>query len=78
MIIKDENTMQLQESFIPELAEGAVKQAYYQSLAAGCKVVEVINGQLVESSPDGTVRQLRSLPKPIPVPPSQRVLRLKK
>ena len=39
---------------------------------------EVINGQLVESSPDGTVRQLRSLPEPIPVPPGQRVVRLKK
>ncbi|MDD1649745.1 MAG: hypothetical protein LUO80_05055 [Methylococcaceae bacterium] len=74
----DEKSMRFQEACIPELAEGAVKQAYYQTLAAGCKVIEAINGQLVESSPDGSVRVLRKLPMGIPVSPGQRVVRLKK
>ncbi len=72
----DEKSMRFQEACIPELAEGAVKQAYYNALAAGCKVVEAVNGQLIESLPDGGV--LRTLPKAIPVTPGQRVVRLKK
>lgn len=39
MKIPDEQSMRFHEACIPELAEGAVKQAYYQSLAAGCKVI---------------------------------------
>jgi len=73
----DEDSIRYQEAGIPELAEGAVKQAYYQALAAGYTVVEVVNGQLVESSPDGTTRLIRSLPKAIPVKPGQRVVRSK-
>ena len=74
----DEQSMCFQEAGIPQLAEGAVKQAYYQTLAAGYTVVEAIAGQLVESAPDGSVRVLRPLPQPIPVMPGQRLVRLKK
>ncbi len=77
MNIQDENCMRFQEACIPELAEGALKQAYYKTLAAGYKVVEAVNGQLVESSPDGSFRVLKSLPKAVPVTPSKRVVRLK-
>jgi hypothetical protein len=78
MNVLDEDSLRFQEAFIPELAEGAIKQAYYQTLAAGCVVLEVADGQLIESSPDGSCRVLKSLPKPIPVSPGQRLLRLKK
>lgn len=78
MTIQDEKTMSFQEACIPELAEGALKQAYYQTMAAGYKVVEAVNGQLVESSPDGSVRVLKSLPKATPVMPGKRFIRLKK
>lgn len=78
MKLLDEKSMSFQEAGIPELAEGAIKQAYYQTLAAGCTVLEAVNGQLIESSPDGSTRVLRSLPKAVPVTPGQRITRLKK
>jgi hypothetical protein len=78
MTIPDEKSMRFQEACIPELAEGALKQAYYQTMAAGCKVVEAVDGQLVESSPDGSIRVLKTLPKATPVMPGKRVIRLKK
>lgn len=78
MTILDEKSMRFQEACIPELAEGALKQAYYQTMAAGCKVVEALDGQLVESSPDGSIRVLKSLPKATPVLPGKRVIRLRK
>jgi hypothetical protein len=74
----DEKTMRFLEARIPELAEGAIKQAYCKTLAAGYKVVEAVNGQLVESSPDGTTRFLKTLPKAIPVVARKRLLRIKK
>ena len=74
----DEDSLRFQEVFIPELAEVAIKQAYYQTLAAGCSVLEVVDGQLIESAPDGSRRVIKSLPKPIPVKPGQRFRRLQK
>ena len=74
----DEDSLRFQEVFIPELAEGAIKQAYYQALAAGCSVLEAVDGQLIESAPDGSRRVIKSLPKPIPVQPGQRFRRLQK
>ncbi len=78
MQIPDEKSMRFQEASIPELAEGAVKQAYYNALAAGCTVLEALDGQLVESSPDGSVRVIRPLPAHIPVTPGLRIRRIKK
>ena len=63
----DEKSMRLLEVRIPELADGAVKQAYYQALTSGSKVLEAVNGELVESSSDGSTRVIRALPAPIPV-----------
>lgn len=73
----DENSMSNLEKRIPELAEGAVKQAYCKTLASGRRVIEAINGQLVESSPDGTTRVLKPLPAPTPVIPGQKRVRIK-
>lgn len=74
----DEQSMSNLEKRIPELAEGAVKQAYCKTLASGKRVVEAINGQLVESSPDGSIRVLKPLPPPTPVTPGQRRVRVKR
>nr|WP_321466149.1 hypothetical protein [uncultured Desulfobulbus sp.] len=70
----DENAMSYLETRIPELAEGAVKQAYCKNLVAGRKVVEAVNGQLIESFPDGTSRVIKTLAAPTPVVPGQRLL----
>lgn len=48
-----EKTMLAMASHIPELAGNAVKRAYYQALTSSGKVVEAVNGQLVETSSDG-------------------------
>jgi hypothetical protein len=42
------------EEHIPELAEAAVKQAYWQTLAAGNSVMISDNGVIKEVFPDGT------------------------
>ena len=74
----DGQVMSYLEARIPELAEGAVKQAYCKNLAAGRKVVEAVNGQLVESSPDGSTRVIKPLEAPTPVVPGQRLVRVKR
>ena len=63
----DEKSMRLLEVRIPELADGAVKQAYYQALTSGSKVLEAVNGELIESSSDGSTRVIRELSAPTPV-----------
>lgn len=72
----DENAMSYLEKRIPELAEGAVKQAYCKTLTSGRRVVEAINGNLVESSPDGTSKVLKTLAAPTAVVPGQRRVRV--
>ncbi len=71
----NEKTMSYLEKRIPELAEGAVKKAYCKTLASGNKVVEAVNGQLVESRPDGTRKVIKTLPKPVAVVPGLRKIR---
>jgi hypothetical protein len=73
----DEETVSNLERRIPELAEGAVRQAYSKTLASGRKVVEAINGQLIESHPDGSSRVLKDIHCPIPVTPGQKIIRKK-
>lgn len=68
----NEKAMRALESSIPELASGAVRQAYVRALASGSTVVEVINGQLVESRPDGSHKVLKQLAPPIHVQPGSR------
>lgn len=73
----NEKSMSFLENRIPELAEGAIKQAYCKALSSGRNVVEAVNGQLVESRPDGTVKILKTLHAPIPVTPGQKRVRVK-
>jgi hypothetical protein len=63
----DESTVQELEKRIPELAEDAVKQARRKAMASGRKVVEAVNGQLIEVDPDGTTRVLGDIPAPTTV-----------
>lgn len=58
----DEKSISLLEARIPELAAAAFKQARAEALASGSKVLEAINGELIESSPDGSTRVIKSLP----------------
>jgi len=44
------------EKHIPEMAEAAVKQAYWQDLSSGSSVLVSDNGTIEEVFPDGTTR----------------------
>lgn len=60
----NEKAMQTLENQIPNLAEGAVRQAYVQALASGSTVIEVVDGQLVETRADGSFTVLQKLATP--------------
>jgi hypothetical protein len=55
------------EKHIPELAETAVTQAYWQALAAGSSVLESEDGVIYEIFPDGTRKALKTIEPPTPV-----------
>ena len=50
----NEKAIQYLEEHIPEMAEAAVKQAYWQALASGSSVLVSDNGVIKEVFPDGT------------------------
>jgi hypothetical protein len=56
-----EESMRFLEEHIPDLADAAVKQAYWQALATGSSVLVCENGVLVEMFPDGTRKVLKQL-----------------
>lgn len=72
----NEIAMRTLEEQIPKLAVQALNQAYYNALASGQSVLEAINGELIETRPDGTFRFLKSLPSPIVIVPGQRLVRM--
>jgi hypothetical protein len=63
----DEKSIRRLEEQIPQLASQALRRAYVAALASGNNVLEAINGKLVETSPDGSMRVIRSLPPPTQV-----------
>ena len=67
-----EEAMRFQEEHIPELAEGAIMQAYCKALTTGNTIVEAVNGQLMEFHPNGSSKALKALPTATPVVPGQR------
>lgn len=52
------------EQHIPELAQAAVTQAYWQALAAGSSVLESDNGVIYEVFPDGTRKVVKMIEPP--------------
>ena len=74
-MVLSEQAMQRVEQGIPEMAGSAFKRAYLHALSSSGKVVEAVDGKLVETSVDGTRRVLKVLAKPTPVAPgAKRVL----
>lgn len=71
-MIPDEKSLQYLEEHIPELANLAFKQAYWQALAAGSSVLEVENGSIVEIFPDGTRKHIKKINAATPVTPEQK------
>lgn len=69
----DEKTIEFLEDHIPEMAEAAVVQAYWMALSSGCKVLQVEKNNLIEVSPDGTKRIVKSLPPTISITKGQKL-----
>jgi hypothetical protein len=67
-----EKTMRFLEEHIPELAESALTQAYWQTLASGHSVLESENGVIYEVHPDGTRKVVKTIAAPTPVQPGAR------
>lgn len=64
-MIAQEQTLRYLEEHIPELAESAVTQAYWQALAAGNSVLESDNGVIYEVFPDGSRKAIKTIEPPI-------------
>jgi hypothetical protein len=62
-----EQELDFLEQQIPILAETATKQAYWQTLASGDKVMIAEDGFLIEVSPDGSREMIKKIGKPIKV-----------
>ena len=71
----DDKELDYLEQQIPELADIAFKQAYWQTLAAGEKVMAVESGVLVEISPDGSRKEITQLPPHVKVKPGEKIQR---
>lgn len=69
----NEKTLCFLEEHIPGLAEAALKQAYWRTLASGNSVLQAEDGALVEIHPDGTKTFIKHLPPSIPVTIGQRL-----
>lgn len=72
----NEKAIEYLEAHIPELAEAAVKQAYWQTLAAGNSVLISDNGVLTEVFPDGT-RKIIETNKPFVKVKKGQIIKLK-
>ena len=53
------------ESYIPQLANSAVKKAYLDTLSAGNSVIEVIENKIYEIFPDGSKKYIKDIEQPI-------------
>ena len=63
--MKTQKELDFLESYIPELANSAVKKAYFDTLSAGKSVVEVIGNKIYEIFPDGTKKYIKDIDLPI-------------
>jgi len=68
-----EKAMKFLEDHIPELADGAFKQAYWSALASGSTVLGAEDGNLIEVHPDGTRKVIKKLSKPTKVTRGQKL-----
>lgn len=66
-----EESMRFLEEQIPELAEAAVRQAYWDALNSGSSVLEYEEGALVEIFPDGSRKIIKRLPEQGKASPGQ-------
>lgn len=59
--MKTEKELDFLESYIPELANSAVKKAYLDTLSVGLSVTQVIEDKIYEVFPDGTKKFIKEI-----------------
>ncbi len=69
----NEKDIQFLEQHIPEMADLAVKQAYWAALASGNSVLVIEDSTIVEVFPDGSRKKIKSLAPPIKIIKGQRI-----
>ncbi len=52
--MKTDKELDFLESYIPKLAKNATQKAYLDALSGGSSVLEVIDGKIYKTFPDGT------------------------
>lgn len=57
----NEKVINYLEQHIPEMAQAAVRQAYWQALASGSSVLVGENGVINEVFPDGTIKFVKNI-----------------
>lgn len=67
-MIPNEQSMQFLEEHIPDLADAAFTQAYWQTLATGSSVLKVEQSEIIEVFPDGSRKSIKKIHSLIPVP----------
>lgn len=60
-MMHSDETLDFLEEQIPTLAQSAVTVAYWEALSAGLSVLQVEEGHLIETSPDGTRRIIKEV-----------------
>lgn len=70
----NEESIRYLEEHIPDLAEIAIKEAYWRALASGYSVLERYNNDLVEVFPDGTRKFIKNLPPYTKVTIGQKII----
>jgi DNA-directed RNA polymerase subunit E'/Rpb7 len=76
-VVLSEKSMQVMEARIPELAGHAVHRAYYQALTTSGKVLEAVDGILVETTAEGERKVIRKLTAPTQVVPGSKRVRVR-
>ena len=71
--MKSEKELDFLESYIPLLANSAVKKAYLDSLSSGNSVLEVIDSKIYEIFPDGSKKLIKSIEADIKIEADKKI-----
>jgi hypothetical protein len=74
--MKTEKELDFLESYIPLLANSAVKKAYLDSLSRGNSVLEVIDSKIYEIFPDGKKRLIKEIESSVKIEEDKKIFSL--
>lgn len=63
--MRTEEELDYLETLIPDLVVSATKKAYLDALSSGSSVMEVVDGEIVSTAPNGVRTFIKKAPTPI-------------